>query len=140
MVPRSILRCSSWMDLEVYVGKTFVYKTLLAKVRSRREIALTMASSGIAALLLNGDRTVHSRMKVPLSTNAHSACSITKQSVLAGLIQRASLLVWDEAPISHKHVAECMDRTLRDLCSCDLPFGGKVMVFDFIQILPVIRR
>ena len=44
--------------------------------------------------------------------------------------------------MSHKHVAECMDRTLRDLCSCDLPFGGKVMVFggDFSQILPVIRR
>ena len=44
--------------------------------------------------------------------------------------------------MSHKHVAECMDRTLRDLCSCDLPFGGKVMVFggDFRQILPVIRR
>ena len=123
-------------------GKTFVYNTLLAKVRSRREIALAMASSGIAALLLNGGRTVHSRMKVPLSTNAHSACSITKQSVLARLIQRASLLVWDEAPMSHKHVAECMDRTLRDLCSCDLPFGGKVMVFggDFRQILPVIRR
>ena len=81
-------------------GKTFVYNTLLAKVRSRREIALAMASSGIAALLLNGGRTVHSRMKVPFSTYAHSACSITKQSVLARLIQRASLLVWDEAPMS----------------------------------------
>ena len=74
-------------------GKTFIYNTLLAKVRSRREIALAMASSGIVALLLYGGRTVHSRMKVPLSTNAHSACSITKQSVLARLIQRASLLV-----------------------------------------------
>ena len=116
-------------------GKTFVYNTLLAKVRSRREIALAMASSEIAALLLNGGRTVHSRIKVHLSTNAHSACSITKQSVLARLIQRANLLVWDEAPMSHKHVAECMDQTLRDLCSCDLPFGGKVMVFggDFVR-------
>ena len=123
-------------------GKTFVYNTLLATVRSRREIALAIASSGIAALLLNGGRTVHSRMKVPLSTNANSACSITKQSVLARLIQRASLLVWDEAPMSHKHVDECMDQTLRDLCSCDLPFGGKDIVFGgyFRLILPVIRR
>ena len=70
---------------------------------------------------------LHSRMEVPLC--AHSACSITKQSVLTRLIQCAYLLVWDEAVMSHKHVAECMDRTLSDLCSCDLPFGGKVMVF-----------
>ena len=44
--------------------------------------------------------------------------------------------------MAHKHVAECMDRTLRDLCSCDLPFGGKVIVFggDFRQILPVLKR
>ena len=123
-------------------GKTFLYNTLLTKVRGRGEIALAMASSGIAALLLNGGRTVHSRMKVPLSINEHSVCNITKQSCLAQLIQRATLLVWDEAPMTHKHVAECIDRTLRDICSCDFPFGGKVMVFggDFRQILPVIKR
>ena len=42
----------------------------------------------------------------------------------------------------HKHAAECIDRSLRYLCSCDLPFGGKVIVFgvDFRQILPVIRH
>ena len=42
----------------------------------------------------------------------------------------------------HRHAAECIDRTLRDLCSCDIPFGGKVIVFGcyFLQILPVIRH
>ena len=72
----------------------------------------------------------------------YSVCNITKQSSLARLIQRSTLLVWDEAPMAHKNVAECMDRTLRDLCSCDLPFGGKVIVFggDFRQILPVLKR
>ena len=52
------------------------------------------------------------------------------------------LLVWDEGHITHKHVAECIDRTLRDICSCDFPFGGKVVVFGgtFRQILPVIKR
>ena len=43
-------------------GKTFLYHTLLTKVRGRGEIALAMASSGIAALQLNGGRTLHSRM------------------------------------------------------------------------------
>ena len=36
------------------IGKTFLYNTMLAKVRSQGQIALAMASSGIAALLLQG--------------------------------------------------------------------------------------
>ncbi|PKK61479.1 hypothetical protein RhiirC2_635616, partial [Rhizophagus irregularis] len=38
-------------------GKTFLYNTILAKVRSHGEIALPVASSGIAALLIIGGRT-----------------------------------------------------------------------------------
>ena len=66
-----------------------------------------MASSGIAALLLQGGRTVHSRLKVPIRLNEISMCGISKQTVLAKLIQRAKLLVWDEAPMTHKFAAEC---------------------------------
>ena len=81
-------------------------------------------------------------MKVPISLNEQSICNISKQTALAKLIQNAKLLVWDEAPMIHKHAVECIDRSLRDLCSCELPFGGKVIAFggDFRQILPVIRR
>ena len=69
-------------------------------------------------------------------------CNIPKQSALAKLIMRTHLLVWDEAYMSNKFVAECVDRSLRDLCSCDLPFGGKVMVFggNFRQIPPVVKH
>ena len=61
-------------------GKTFLYNNLLAKVRSRGEITLDMACPGIAGLLLNGGKTVHSRMKIPLSTNEYSVYNVTKQS------------------------------------------------------------
>ena len=66
---------------------------------------------------------------------------ITKQSALAKLIQGTKLLVWDQAPMMDKHAAECIDRTLRDLCSNDLPSGGKVFAFggDLRQILSNIR-
>ena len=69
-------------------------------------------------------------------------CNITKQSALAKPIWGTKLLVWDEVPMMHKHAAGCIDGTLRDLCSNDLPFGGKVVAFgsDFRQILPIIRR
>ena len=37
---------------------------------------------------------------------------------------------------------ECLDRSLRDIMNCELPFGGKVMLFgvDFRQVLPVVTR
>ncbi|GKV14803.1 hypothetical protein SLEP1_g25620 [Rubroshorea leprosula] len=42
------------------IGKTFLYKTILSRLRSERKIALAVASSGIASLLLLGGRTAHS--------------------------------------------------------------------------------
>jgi PIF1-like helicase len=47
-------------------GKTYLYKALLAKVRSRGLIALATASSGAAVNNLPGGRTAHSRFKIPL--------------------------------------------------------------------------
>ncbi|PKY39564.1 hypothetical protein RhiirA4_312692, partial [Rhizophagus irregularis] len=44
-------------------GKTFLYNTLLASVRSHGKIALAVASSGVAALLISGGRTAHFRFK-----------------------------------------------------------------------------
>uniref|UniRef100_A0ACD5ZSL2 Uncharacterized protein n=1 Tax=Avena sativa TaxID=4498 RepID=A0ACD5ZSL2_AVESA len=37
---------------------------------------------------------------------------------------------------------ETLDRSLQDIMGCDLPFGGKVVVFggDFRQVLPVVTR
>ena len=43
-------------------GKTYLYDTLLSTVHSQGNIALAKASSGIAALLLQGGRTVHARI------------------------------------------------------------------------------
>ena len=69
-----------------------------AKVRSQGQIALAMASSGIAALLQQGGRT-HSRLKVPIPLNELSVCNISKHGALAKLIKSAKLLVWNEAPM-----------------------------------------
>ncbi|PKC07689.1 hypothetical protein RhiirA5_376858 [Rhizophagus irregularis] len=61
-------------------GKTFLYNTLLSTVRSSGEIAVAVASSGIAALLIIGGRTAHSRFKIPLKLNESSTCSISQGS------------------------------------------------------------
>nr|GEV92668.1 ATP-dependent DNA helicase PIF1-like [Tanacetum cinerariifolium] len=43
------------------IRKTFLYKTIISRLRSKCMIVLTVASSGIASLLLPGDWTAHSR-------------------------------------------------------------------------------
>lgn len=96
-------------------GKTFVYNTILAKIRSIGNIALAVASSGIAAELLEGGRTAHSRFKIPIPILETSTCNISIQSSLAELIRNASIIIWDEAPMMHRYVFECVHRTFSDI-------------------------
>jgi hypothetical protein len=124
-------------------GKTFVYNTICHWVRSRGWIVLCVASSGIAALLLEGGRTAHSIFKIPvdgLTDETH--CSIPKESLLAGMLRLTRLIIWDEIGMQHRHAPEAVDRTLRDIRNCDQPFGGITVVFggDFQQILPVVVK
>ena len=53
-------------------GKIFLIEALLSTVRGLGKIALAVASSGIAAELLEGGRTAHSRFKIPIPINESS--------------------------------------------------------------------
>ena len=68
---------------------------MLAHVRSKGEVALAVASSGIAAILLDRGRTFHSRFKAPLKPTDTATLNISAQTSLAALIRRAKLIVWD---------------------------------------------
>ncbi|CAH9053130.1 unnamed protein product [Cuscuta epithymum] len=122
-------------------GKTFLYRCLLSKVRSNHDIALATATSGVAASLLPGGRTAHSRFKIPINIEDRFVCSIGKQSAEATLIRDSKLILWDEATMANRRTVENVDTTLRDITNSDNLFGDKVMVFggDFRQTLPVIR-
>jgi ATP-dependent DNA helicase PIF1 len=105
--------------------------------------ALAAASSGIAAVLLEGGRTFHSRFKAPLSMGRESPPFAVKlQTALAELIRRADLILWDEAPMMNRHYLEGLDAMLRDVMGSERPFGGKCVVVagDFRQTLPVVKR
>ncbi|XP_020081827.1 uncharacterized protein LOC109705509 [Ananas comosus] len=127
-------------------GKTYLWQTIISKIRSEGKIVLAVASSGIASLLLPGGRTAHSRFKIPIKLDEYSTCEVKKGSQLAKLLSYASLIIWDEAPMNHKNCFEALDRTLRDILKSDdggteqRLFGGKTIIFggDFRQILPVI--
>ncbi|CAG2216826.1 unnamed protein product [Mytilus edulis] len=76
----------------------------------------------------------------------HDLCKLKNLCIVAfrstHLIKNTAIIVWDEAPMIHKHVLECVHRTLCDITQIDKPFGGKVVLLggDFRQVLPVIRH
>ncbi|XP_075483668.1 uncharacterized protein LOC142523822 [Primulina tabacum] len=123
-------------------GKTFLYKAILATIRSNGHIALATATSGVAASLLPRGRTSHSRFKIPLDENDSNSCSISKQSTLAHLIKLAKLIIWDEAAMAKRSTIEKFNEMLKDVMGLDRLFGGKIVVFggDFRQTLPVILK
>jgi hypothetical protein len=100
-------------------GKTFVWTTLMSRLRGQGKIVLAVASSGSASLLLLGGRTAHSRFKIPIDLHNESTCNITQQMKVAELVRKADLIIWDEVPMMHRRAFEAVDHTLRDLMELD---------------------
>ncbi|XP_019152454.1 PREDICTED: uncharacterized protein LOC109149248 [Ipomoea nil] len=88
----------------------------------------------MASLLLPGGRTTHFRFAIPLSLNEDSTCNISQGSDLAELIIKSKLIIWDEAPMMHKHRFVALDKTMSDILrfaihgSAEKTFGGKKVV------------
>ncbi|GJW26396.1 ATP-dependent DNA helicase PIF1-like protein [Tanacetum coccineum] len=114
------------------IGKTFLYKYLLATIRSCGFIALATASSGAAANNMTGGRTAHSRFKIPINLTTNSMCNIKKQSGLAKLLCQAKLIIWDEASMAKRQAMEAVNQTMQDITGVKLSFGGKIMVLGGI--------
>jgi hypothetical protein len=64
---------------------------------------LVVASCGITALLLEGGRTTHSQFHISLNTTEESTCYIKQGMDLAALLNKTSLIIWDEAPMAHRN-------------------------------------
>eukprot|EP00889_Picochlorum_renovo_P006318 jgi/Picre1/33348/NNA_008672.t1 len=136
-------------------GKTFLYKTLLMKLRKQSQeerergehpIAVAMASNGLPAQLLPNGTTVHRRFRLPVQDDFDGEqliCNVARQSHEADLLRRARLIVWDEAPAMNKWQLDAVDRCLRDIMARpDTAMGGKVVVLggDFRQCGPVMKN
>jgi hypothetical protein len=128
-------------------GKTFLWNALVAYLRGYKRIVITVASSGVASLLLPGGRTAHSRFKIPIDLDDNGVCDIQRCTMLSALFVSTSLIIWDEALKTHRRCFEALDQSLRDVLSehdsklADIPFGGKIVVLggDLRQFLPVIE-
>ena len=131
-----------FLDAPGGTGKTYLFKALLAKVRSMGEIAIVTTTSGIAASILPGGRTAHSRFKIHIKLTNKSVCGFTKQSGTAELLKEAGLIIWDEVSMTKRQAMEALDRSLQDIMGCALPLGREIVVFggDFRLALPVVPK
>ncbi|GBM88454.1 hypothetical protein AVEN_17496-1 [Araneus ventricosus] len=109
-----------------------------------KNIALALATSGIAATLMTGGRTAHSMLQIPIDLihNEIPVCNMKKGSAKSEVLQEAKVLFWDEISMMLKHGFEAVNRTLQDLRENKDLMGGLIVVLagDFRQTLPVIPR
>ena len=129
-----------FLDAPGGTGKTFVTRAIQAFLNLKGKKIKAVASSAVAAQLLDDGRTAHSTFKIPISIDPDSTCNITENSSIAAELREVHLIIWDEIVMCHRYCIEAVDRTLRDIMQTAFPFGGKCVLFsgDFRQILPVI--
>lgn len=124
-------------------GKTHALRAIAAAARSWTVVVLCCASSGLAALSLDGGRTAHSTFHIPVGDDGTViVITLNPDSAEAVLLKHARLILWDEFPMADKAWIEAVDMYLRRLHHLDEPFGGKIAIGsgDFRQIPPVVPR
>ena len=84
-------------------------------MRSRDEIDVAVASSGVAAMLLDGGTTFHSRMKAPLFNLIQEFPVPLETDELYHVLRDAKLIVWDEAVLVNKAHLDRLDTFLKDI-------------------------
>lgn len=92
----------------------WIIDQLLASIAFIGKFVLTITSSSIASLLLSEWRKTHSKFAIPLE---NSICNIYQGSELAQILKVTKLIIWGEAPMTHKFCFEALDKILRDIMS-----------------------
>jgi hypothetical protein len=93
-------------------SKTFLYRCLIATVRSEGLIAVITTTSGITASIMPGDHTAHSIFKIPIKISDGSICKFPKQSDTTDLLRSVALIIWDEVAMTKRQSVETLDRSL----------------------------
>ena len=130
------------------VDQRAAYNVILDRIERKAGglllIAVAVPSSEIAAVLLQGGRTAHSTLRLPLNLSHCEAplCSITKGTGEAKVLQEYGLIVRDECTTAHRQALEALDRRFQDLRRNGKRMSEVVVLLacDFRQTLPVIPK
>ena len=123
-------------------GKSFLFEAILHYVRGLSAIAVACSWNGLAAAILPGGRTCHSRFGFPVPLPRDNVpWRVTARSGKGQLLARARVLLWDEISTAPGAAVDAADACFQDICQSPLPFAGKVVVFggDLRQTLPVVE-
>ena len=102
-------------------GETRTRNTALGGAREAGGVTIAAASSGIAAALLDGGRTFHSRLKAPILRDANIARNIPAQSGLEELIRQAKFIIWGEIPMARRNSLERSTSAFETSCPGQMP-------------------
>jgi hypothetical protein len=95
-------------------GKTFLYETLIHTLGGKGKKVLSVAWTGIAALLVTGAVTCHADFNLPFNLQDNTTCKVTSRN--REIIMEASIIIWDEAPMAPGVALEVIERDI----SCDI--------------------
>ena len=138
---------SFFLDAPAGSGKTFVTNLMIRYLRGKKQkLVLAVASTGIAALLLDKGVTAH-KMFVLLLVEEKSCepspTVICQPTIIQrNIIRDCDIIFWDKITMTPKSIITAVDILLRFEKKCDNPFGGCVVVLsgDFRQCLPVVTK
>lgn len=121
-----------FLDAPGGTGKTFLLNLITSSVQLENGITIAVASSGIAATLLEGGRTAHSTFKLPLNFGhtEHPTCNINKKSAIAETLRIVTIIIWDECPMTHKKAFEALNETMKDIRGNDELMGGALLLLS----------
>ncbi len=108
----------------------FVTRAIHDFFRLREKKVIEVATSAVAAVLLDEGRNAHSTFKIPIPVTVDNTCSISERSQLAQDLIDTDFIIWDEIAKCHRYCVEAVDRSLRDITKRNQPFGGKCVLFS----------
>lgn len=123
------------------VGKSYVLKTVVARLRERGKIVAVTASTGAAADQIGGV-TLHSLLGLGLAND--SLDKLTSRALqkthLRNKWNKLNILVIDEISMLHPEFFSVVDHIARSLRKNPRSFGGLQLLLcgDFFQLPPVI--
>lgn len=108
-------------------------------MRSRGETIFVTAWSGMAASLIEGGQTCHSRYDLPVLFTENSKTKIERNSPQWKALNKHRVSLCDEASMMPGLFLIELDRMLREFTNSQVCFGGKIILLsgDFPQILPI---
>ena len=104
-----------YLDGPAGSGKTFVYNTVIGILKCKGLTYTCVAPTGLAASLLDGGRTVHSKFKISLNADNATTANIKAHEEPASEIRKSSLLVWDEISMCGKFLLESVSKCYQHL-------------------------